>query len=315
MQEQLKKYSEAYYAGNPLISDDQFDMLVERFGFNEVGAKPTEKVAKHLYRMYSLNKHYVGEGEEPLQEYEKIKSLKFDGAAISILYVDGVLAQVLTRGDGIEGQIITDKFIGSALVPQKISYKGLVQVTGEIVAPRSIENSRNYAAGALNLKDKEEFAKRTLTFIAYDCIHDWYLDYTYEENMSSLADAGFTVAHEVFMDQDIYPTDGYVYRINDTKEYISQGYTAKHPKGAYAVKTRGEAIETKLLAVEWQVGKSGKVTPVAILEPVLVGDALVSRATLNNQSYITDLGLYIGCGVGIIRAGEIIPQIVYKVED
>jgi len=90
--------------------------------------------------------------------------------------------------------------------------------------------------------------------------------------------------------------------------------TAKHPRGAYARKERGECVETTLVAVEWQVGKSGKVTPVAILEPVLVGDAMVSRATLNNPAFIESLDLRIGDRVAVRRAGEIIPQIVHKVE-
>lgn len=313
MQEQLKKYSAAYYAGNPLISDDQFDMLVERFGFDEVGAKPTEKVAKHLYRMYSLNKHYAGEGEEPLQEYkDKVKTPKLDGAAVDLLYVEGKFVRGLTRGDGIEGQDITDKLMTMGDIPKQISFVGIYQVTGEIVAPKAIENSRNYAAGALNLKDVEEFKTRVVSFIAYGMYPGGDL---YSEDMAELEDQGFTTIMLGEALVNLFPTDGEVVRIDNNNDFYALGYTAKHPRGAYAIKTRGEAVETILLSVEWQVGKSGKVTPVAILEPVLVGDALVSRATLNNQSYIEDLGLYIGCRVGIIRAGEIIPQIVYKVED
>lgn len=311
MQEFLKKCSVAYYDGNPIISDEQFDKLVDRYGFNEVGAKPQGKVAKHMYRLYSLQKVYVGEDEEPLQEYEKIRSLKFDGAAISLLYVEGFLVLSLTRGDGIEGQDITDKLLASNLVPNELDWRGIVQIAGEIVAPKKIENSRNYAAGALNLKSVEEFLQRDLTFIAYSVSHDSYLDSNYEDDMCSLADAGFIVAHEVYLGQDIYPTDGEVYRINSNKDYEAQGYTSKHPRGAYAVKVRGEAVETEIISVEWQVGKSGKVTPVANLRPVMVGDAEVSRATLNNQAFIEALGAFIGCTVGIERSGEVIPKVLY----
>jgi DNA ligase (NAD+) len=112
----------------------------------------------------------------------------------------------------------------------------------------------------------------------------------------------------------IYPTDGIVFRVNNNEVFEGLGYTAKHPRGAYAKKTRGECVETVLLEVEWQVGKSGKVTPVAILEPVLVGDALVSRATLNNPGFIQALDLQIGDRVAVRRAGMIIPEIVHKVE-
>jgi DNA ligase (NAD+) len=93
----------------------------------------------------------------------------------------------------------------------------------------------------------------------------------------------------------------------------SLGYTAKHPRGAYAVKERGASVETRLLDVIWQTGKTGKVTPVAILEPVMIGDALVSRATLNNIAFIRALDIKIGDTVGVIRSGEIIPCITHKV--
>jgi DNA ligase (NAD+) len=112
---------------------------------------------------------------------------------------------------------------------------------------------------------------------------------------------------------NIFPCDGIVYRLDNYSEFYAAGYTSKFPKGAYALKERGEAVETTLLAVEWQTGKSGKVTPVAILEPVLVGDALVSRATLNNIAFIRALDLRIGDTVGVVRAGEIIPQITHKI--
>jgi len=105
-----------------------------------------------------------------------------------------------------------------------------------------------------------------------------------------------------------------VFRVNDTQLFQDLGYTAKHPRGAYAKKERAAHVETKLLDVEWQVGKSGKVTPVAILEPVYIGDALVSRATLNNPGFIEMLDLQIGDTVAIIRSGEIIPCILHKVD-
>ncbi|HEY9701865.1 MAG TPA: hypothetical protein V6C58_05445, partial [Allocoleopsis sp.] len=114
--------------------------------------------------------------------------------------------------------------------------------------------------------------------------------------------------------EKIFPCDGLVYRLNDNKLFEELGYTAKHPRGAYALKERGRAVETKLLDVVWQVGKSGKVTPVAILEPVMIGDAKVSRATLNNIAFIRALGIEIGDTVAIERAGEIIPTVMYKVE-
>ena len=308
----LDSASAAYYAGNPFITDEQFDRLADSVGYNAVGAKQNSKTEKHLYQMYSLQKYYEDEGTQPLQGIRSIaSSVKLDGAAISLLYVDGNLVRVLTRGDGVEGQIVTDKFLGNTIVPQTIPVTGAVQITGEIVAPINIENARNYAAGALNLKDPAEFRSRALSFFAYGVQPS--LSSTFNDDMAQLKAAGFGVINEPDLDK-IFPCDGVVFRVNDNHQFYEMGYTAKHPRGAYAKKERAQHVETKLLAVEWQVGKSGKVSPVAILEPVYIGDALVSRATLNNPGFIEMLDLRIGDTVAVIRAGEIIPCILHKVD-
>lgn len=308
----LDSASAAYYAGSPFITDEQFDRLAESVGYNAVGAKQNSKTERHLYQMYSLQKYYEDEGTQPLQGIRSIaSSVKLDGAAISLLFVDGNLVRVLTRGDGVEGQIVTDKFLGNPIVPQTIPVQGAVQITGEIVAPINIENARNYAAGALNLKDPAEFRQRALSFFAYGVQPS--LSSTFNEDMAQLKAAGFGVINESDLDK-IFPCDGIVFRVNDNAQFYEMGYTAKHPRGAYAKKERAAHVETKLLAVEWQVGKSGKVSPVAILEPVYIGDALVSRATLNNPGFIEMLDLRIGDRVAVIRAGEIIPCILHKVD-
>jgi DNA ligase (NAD+) len=263
--------------------------------------------------MYSLQKYYEGEGEEPLTGYsDKVTTFKLDGAAISLLYVEGHLVQVSTRGDGIEGQDITNKFLHTNLVPKFINLFGVVQVTGEIVAPSSIENARNYAAGSLNLKSLEEFKTRQVNFYAYGVQPS--VTETYREDMFVLYEQGFATLFSHCPELDC-PTDGQVVRLNSNKLFDELGYTSKYPRGAYAIKTRSSGVETTLLDVVWQVGKTGRVTPVAILEPVMVGDAMVSRATLNNPGFIKALGLNIGDRVSVIRAGEIIPCITHKVED
>jgi DNA ligase (NAD+) len=308
----LDSASKAYYAGSPIISDEQFDRLAESHGYNSVGAKQHDNKAKHLFQMYSLQKYYEDEGTRPLEGIKGIAtSVKLDGAAISLLYVDGSLVRALTRGDGIEGQLITDKLLGTSLVPHTIPVDGVVQITGEIVAPVNIENSRNYAAGSLNLKDVNEFKTRALSFFAYG-VQPTLCD-TFNDDMRELQACGFSVINEADLDK-IFPCDGVVFRVNDNKQFFEMGYTAKHPRGAYAKKERAAHVETTLLSVEWQVGKSGKVTPVAILEPVYIGDALVSRATLNNPGFIEMLDLRIGDRVAIIRSGEIIPCILHKVD-
>ena len=308
----LDSASAAYYAGSPFISDVQFDKLADSVGYQAVGAKQNSKTQKHLYQMYSLQKFYEDEGTQPLQGIRGIAtSIKLDGAALSLLYVDGNLVRALTRGDGVEGQLVTDKFLGNPIVPQTVPFQGVYQITGEIVAPINIENSRNYAAGALNLKDPQEFHGRALSFFAYGVqptLHD-----TFNADMNALQLAGFGVINESDLDK-IFPCDGIVFRVNDNKTFYEMGYTAKHPRGAYAKKERAQHVETKLIGVEWQVGKSGKVSPVAILEPVYIGDALVSRATLNNPGFIEMLDLQIGDTVAVIRAGEIIPCILHKVD-
>lgn len=308
----LDSASKAYYAGSPIISDEQFDRLAESHGYNSVGARQHENKAKHLFQMYSLQKYYEDEGTRPLEGIRGIAtSIKLDGAAISLLYVDGDLVRALTRGDGVEGQLITDKLLATNLVPHKIPTTGVVQITGEIVAPLNIENSRNYAAGSLNLKDTNEFKTRALSFFAYG-VQPTLAD-TFNEDLKQMQSFGFGVINEPDLDK-IFPCDGVVFRVNDNKQFFEMGYTAKHPRGAYAKKERAAHVETKLLDVEWQVGKSGKVTPVAILEPVYIGDALVSRATLNNPGFIEMLDLRIGDTVAIIRSGEIIPCILHKVD-
>ena len=314
----LDTASQAYYRGQPIISDEQFDRLADSCGYGKVGAREAGKVIKHFKQMYSLQKFYEDEGKQrPLEGVSDVSSsVKLDGAAISLLYVDGRLVRALTRGDGIEGQDITDKLLGSTVVPQtlnpdRINVPPVLQTTGEIVAPLNIANARNYAAGALNLKSVEEFRERALSFIAYGVYP--YLTPKHSTDMAALRALGFGVCNELNLEK-IFPSDGMVFRVNSNELFDEMGYTAKHPRGAYALKIRAEHVETKLLDVEWQVGKSGKVTPVAILEPVMIGDAQVSRATLNNPGFIEALGLEIGDTVAVIRAGEIIPCVLHKVE-
>jgi DNA ligase (NAD+) len=110
-----------------------------------------------------------------------------------------------------------------------------------------------------------------------------------------------------------YPDDGLVFRIDNHKEFETRGYTSHHPRGAYALKQIQAGVETTLTDVVWNVGKSGVVAPVAMLEPIEIDGAMVSKATLHNMRYITDLDLEIGCRVEVIRSGEIIPRIVRRV--
>jgi len=320
--ELLDKASKAYFEGSPFLSDEEFDSLAKKEDYERVGYNPDARML-HMFPLYSLQKVFEGEDTPPIYKSKVIETPKLDGAAISIQYRNGKLSSVITRGDGKAGIEVTDKFLNNSIVPQKlypeytfagntghyIKNQGLLQVTGEIVAPKEIPNARNYAAGALNLKDVEEFKRRNLTFIAYNIEPN--ISSTYEGDMSHLEYSGFNTA--IDSEWDEFPTDGKVFRVNDNIEYLTLGFTSHHPRGAYALKTREEGIETTLLDVIWQTGKSGKVTPVAILEPIEIDDAIISRATLNNIAYIKSLNLEIGCRVKVIRAGKIIPRVIERV--
>ena len=308
MQHFLEKASAMYYSGTPIISDAEFDSLARLYHYDTVGHTVTDGIP-HLYRMYSLQKVFNLNDIEATTA-PMVRTPKLDGAAVSLQYVNGHLAQALTRGDGNLGRDITLKL--EELVPPQISILNKIQITGEIVAPDTIANARNFAAGSLNLKDLSEFRSRaqTLQFVAYD-IQGVDFD-RLSTAMDSLAQNGFNVI--TLFDATGYPTDGEVFRVDNYEAFYRMGYTAHHPRGAFALKEQKEGVITELLDVVWQVGKSGVVSPVAILKPVEVGDALVSRATLHNIEYIRSLNLEIGCSVEVIRSGEIIPRIVRRVD-
>lgn len=309
----LNECSRHYYNGNPIISDEVFDRLAESVDYKNIGVKQHDNVQKHYYPMYSLQKFYEDEGKNnPLSGESNVSySIKLDGAAISILYINGQLTRVLTRGDGKEGTDVTEKFIGSNLIPQLFHHDGIVQITGEIAAPSHVPNARNYAAGALNLKDTNEFRTRSVEFFAYG-LQPYHND-TWEEDMQMLSRIGFNTVLDKGL-ADIYPSDGLVFRVNSNKRYEELGFTAHHPKGAYARKVRGETVEAEILAVEWNTSRTGKVTPVAILSPIILGDKQVSRATLNNIGFIEALDIQIGSKVAVGMGGEIIPVIYHKIE-
>jgi DNA ligase (NAD+) len=262
--------------------------------------------------MYSLQKVFYNEDTPPNYENNAVVATpKMDGAAVSICYVDGIYHDALTRGDGLAGLEISDKI--KHIVPRSLEFgksmfSGLRQITGELVAPKTIKNARNYAAGALNLKDPEEFVKRDLTLIVYGIQpyigEYWSQDMKLLENWFNVITVG---------DYSEFPTDGTVFRVDKYSYFDEMGHTSHHPRGAYALKTRDKGVVTKLLDVVWNTGKSGAVAPVGILQPVDIKGATISRATLHNIGFINQLDLEIGCSVEVIRSGEIIPRIVRRV--
>ena len=189
MKQLLDDASKSYYEGTPTLSDEEFDFLSDKFNYTSVGYQVTDAIP-HAYRMYSLQKVF-DIANSPLYLPDCRKTPKLDGAAVSLLYVNGELHLALTRGDGIEGRDITDKM--KWLVPTSLNITGVRQITGEVVAPSSISNARNYAAGALNLKDIEEFSKRDLTFVAYDVVPS-FTD-SWQHGMSRLESQGINIVN------------------------------------------------------------------------------------------------------------------------
>jgi len=306
MQEFLRKASEKYYAGTPILTDEEFDYLSARFDFDEIGARTKDNKVKHYARMYSLDKQF--DVEPPVGD-EWVISPKLDGAAVSLLYVCGKLEHILTRGDGVKGEEVTSKAEAIKGVPKYIQTEAKVlQITGEVVVPSEVPNARNYAAGALRLKEARQDG--LLQFVAYGVTP--MLTKQYKSDLFILADLGFSVV--TTFDATNYPKDGVVCRINDNAKFQAMGHTARSPRGAYAIKQSSdvEVKETILLDVVWQVGSSGKVTPVAIFEPVTIGEAIIKKATLHNIGFIENLALSIGDTILITRSGGVIPKVVGK---
>jgi DNA ligase (NAD+) len=301
--------SSKYYAGDPIISDEEFDKLAEYHGYESVGAPVVGDRIAHAFPMWSLQKCY---DDEPIISFSgnTVETPKLDGAAVANYYVFGKHILSLTRGDGKEGLDITDKM--RTIIPQNIQYDevAILQITGEVVAPKTVDNARNYAAGALNLKSVEEFKTRDITFVSYGVNPPQHT--TWSDDMHKLREFGFKTVYTEF-NLDRFPHDGTVHRLDNYEQFNELGYTAKHPRGAFALKERKGGVITKLLDVEWQVGRSGVVSPVAILEPVIIGEATVARATLHNMKYIQELDLELGCLVEVIRSGEIIPRVVRRI--
>ena len=314
----IKRARIAYYNGKPLMSDEAYDRLEEQLGVaTEVGHDLIrDKGARypHAFPMYSLQKAYSIEDHPDYGNEPVTVTPKLDGAAVSLQYINGELSLALTRGDGKHGLDITDNMrfiIPRLLTPCMMGgANSLIQITGEVVAPATIKNSRNYAAGALSLHDVIEFQNRDLTFIAYGV--QPYPTEDFIEDMEFLDTCGF----ETIIDSDysMFPQDGSVCRVISNKAFEKLGYTSHHPRGAFASKKKQEGVVTELIDVVWQVGKSGNVSPVAILDPIDIDGARVARATLHNIGIIEDLGLEIGCRVEVVRAGEIIPQVVRRVD-
>lgn len=317
MSENIKRLLDRAWAeydkGTPFMTDGDFNTLSIKYNYNDYGSESFGEKATHLFQMMSLKKVYDDE-PDPYQIVNPIKSPKLDGTAISLIYEEGYLIMALRRGRSgdTEGQIVTDKM--ALLVPNKVDRKDKHQVNGEVVCDKTINNARNYASGAFGLKDLDEFKTRVphLQFVAYG-VRPTDAE-TYEADMALLWSYGFFSVLTLNIAEN-FRTDGKVYRENNNALFESAGYTSKHPRGAFARKQSDEVAikHTILRDVVWQVGRTGKVSPVAIFDEVIIDDARITKATLHNAGFIEEMGLSIGDTIIITRSGGIIPKVLGKV--
>lgn len=272
--------------------------------------------------------------------------LKFDGASINLTYENGKLAKAITRGDGFKGDNVTANIRTIKSIPLKIEdiKMNSFEIRGEIILPidgfikmnedRIQEgedpymNPRNTASGSLKLQDSAEVAKRPLDCLLYQIIGDHLPYKTHFDNLQFAKKMGFKIPdsikvannlEEVFQFIDNweqkrlelpYETDGIVIKINDLHLQEELGYTAKSPRWAIAYKYKTAQVASKLISVDYQVGRTGAITPVANLEPVELGGTIVKRASLHNADQIEKLGLHLNDEVYVEKGGEIIPKIV-----
>ena len=288
-----------------------------------------------------------------VDEIEYLAEPKIDGLAISLLYEDGLLVRGATRGDGATGEDVTHNVKTIGAIPLRLSGRGIprrLEVRGEIYMPKKgfeelnqrqrmnnakpFANPRNAAAGSLRQLDSSITASRPLTMYCYGVgvIEGVRLHETHHATLEQLRDWGLRVSAEPAIVKGVegceayyqrllkrrdaldYEIDGVVYKVNRYEQQQVLGFVSRAPRWAMAYKFPAQEEMTKLIAVEWQVGRTGALTPVARLEPVLVGGVMVSNATLHNIDEIQRKDVRLGDTVVVRRAGDVIPEVVSSVK-
>lgn len=371
---ELNDHNYRYYVlAEPVISDYEFDMLLEKLSalekeFPELMQpdSPTQRVggtitseftsARHTYPMLSLSNTYSESELRDFDErvhklldtnYEYVCELKFDGLSISLTYENGLLTRALTRGDGERGDDVTTNIKTIRSIPLRLVGSGfpeLFEVRGEIILPRPgfekmnlerveigenpFANPRNAAAGSLKLQDSAEVARRPLDGYMYYALGESLSFTTHQQSLQTLASWGFKISDKTALcgsieevlafinkmaserDKLTFDIDGIVIKVNSLEQQQALGFTAKSPRWAIAYKYKAEQVTTQLLSIDYQVGRTGVVTPVANLKPVQLAGTVVKRASLHNADIIAKLDVRVGDYVFVEKGGEIIPKII-----
>ncbi len=301
-----------------------------------------------LANTYSVDdlKEFFERVEREVGRVEYVCELKFDGTAISLTYVDGRLSQGVTRGDGRSGDDVTANVRTVRTIPLELSggdYPPLFEIRGEIYMPYAsfdrlnaereaageqlFANPRNAAAGTLKQQSSAVVARRGLDCTLYELVGEGIPAASHWDSLMKAREWGFKISDKMRICRSAdevydyisywnearhslpFPTDGVVIKVNDYSQRQQLGFTAKVPRWAVAYKFKAEQALTRLLSVDFQVGRTGAITPVANLEPVLLAGTTVRRATLHNAEQIALLDIRLGDMVYVEKGGEIIPKI------
>ena len=379
LREELHRHNYNYYVLNaPVISDEEFDMKMHRLQdleqmYPELDDpnSPTRRVGSdlnnefqtvlHKRPMLSLantyNRQEVAEFYQRVSEglhgapFEICCELKFDGLSISLHYERGRLVRAVTRGDGVQGDDVTENVRTIRTVPLSLpvggTYPDEFEIRGEVLMPWAsfdrlnsereregeplFANPRNAASGTLKSKNSGVVAQRGLDAYLYYLLGDGVPGDSHYANLQAAAAWGFQISAQMRLAhtlEDIYDyidywdterrnlpvaTDGIVLKVNSLAQQRALGMTAKSPRWAIAYKFKAEQEETILRQVVFQVGRTGAVTPVANMDPVHLAGTQVRRATLHNADFMAQLHLHVGDRVLVEKGGEIIPKIVDNV--
>ncbi|MDO4567824.1 MAG: NAD-dependent DNA ligase LigA [Clostridia bacterium] len=330
--------------GAPVAEFQQHEHLARLWSLDKIRSRA--ELEEWMQRVERLKEDYRQTRGELLPQTRYAVEYKFDGLTINLTYFEGELAYAATRGNGTVGEGILEQVKTIRDIPLSIPYKGRVEVQGECYMRSSVlkklnalggealKNERNAAAGALRNLDPRVTARRRLSCFCYNVGYIEGMEFaSMPEMISFLQENGFPLSgHRVYCDDADsvmaavdaayqsrarldFLIDGMVIKISDMATREALGATEKFPRWAVAFKFPAEEITTIVNTVTWEVGRTGKLTPLAHLEPVELAGATIARATLNNYDDILRKKVRIGSRVFIRRSNDVIPEILYAVED